>query len=40
MKTGFLSSAGAIDVRWLLTLLAVSVVALGAGFALGLWLGS
>lgn len=40
MKTGILNRTGAIDVRWLLTLLAVSAVALGAGFALGLWLGS
>jgi hypothetical protein len=37
---GFLNRVGAIDVRWLLTLLAVSVLALGAGFAVGLWLGS
>jgi hypothetical protein len=40
MNTGIPSRLGAIDVRWLLTLLAVSVIALGAGFAVGLWLGS
>jgi hypothetical protein len=40
MKTGFPNRAGAIDFRWLLTLLAVSAIALGAGFAVGLWLGS
>jgi hypothetical protein len=40
MKIGFLNRAGAIDVRWLLTLVAISVIALGAGFAVGLWLGS
>jgi hypothetical protein len=32
-------NAGAIDVRWLLTILIVSIVALGAGIAVGLWLG-
>jgi uncharacterized membrane protein YtjA (UPF0391 family) len=29
-----------VDVRWLLTLLAVSLVAAAAGFGVGLWLGS
>jgi hypothetical protein len=32
--------SGAVDIRWLLTILAVAVLALGAGFAIGLWLGS
>ena len=40
MTTGFLNERGALDVRWLLTLLVVAVVALGAGLAVGLWLGS
>ena len=31
---------GALDVRWLLTILIISLIALGAGIALGLWLGS
>lgn len=31
---------GAIDVRWLLTILIISLFALGAGIVLGLWLGS
>lgn len=31
--------SGAIDVRWLLTILIVSLLALAAGVALGLWLG-
>ena len=32
---------GAIDVRWLLTMiLIISLFALGAGIVLGLWLGS
>jgi hypothetical protein len=29
-----------IDVRWLLLVLLVSALALGAGFAVGVWLGS
>jgi uncharacterized membrane protein YtjA (UPF0391 family) len=29
-----------LDVRWLLTLLVVSLVAAAAGFGVGLWLGS
>ena len=32
--------SGGIDVRWILTILVVSLVALAAGVALGLWLGS
>lgn len=29
-----------VDVRWWTTVAVVSLLALGAGFALGLWLGS
>lgn len=32
-------NAGAIDVRWILTILIVSILALAAGIAVGLWLG-
>lgn len=31
---------GAIDVRWLLTVLVVCIAAGGAGFLVGMWLGS
>ncbi len=41
MKQGQTGSgnAGAIDVRWILTILIVSILALAAGIAVGLWLG-
>lgn len=31
---------GAVEIRWLLTLLVVCVAAVGGGFLLGFWLGS
>lgn len=39
-KTDGGRKAGAIDFRWLLTLLVISLIALAVGVALGLWLGS
>lgn len=35
-----MNDMGAVELRWLLTLLAVCVTALGGGFLLGFWLGS
>jgi hypothetical protein len=31
---------GAVEMRWLLTLVAVCVAALGVGFLVGFWMGS
>jgi hypothetical protein len=35
-----MNERGVVEMRWLLTLLAVCVAALGAGFLVGFWLGS
>jgi hypothetical protein len=39
MRTGT-GEVGAVEMRWLLTLLGVCIAALGAGFLVGFWLGS
>ena len=40
MQSGGEDRSGAVDVRWILTILVISLAALAAGAALGLWLGS
>jgi hypothetical protein len=40
MRPDLRDRGGAIDVRWILTVLVISLAALAAGAALGLWLGS